>query len=66
MGEEKSRLDFDLEDTSLDREALTDRLNRLIIDNHAVKISSIRDAELAANPDLVRTMSVQPPTVPVR
>ena len=62
VGEEKSRLDFDLEDTSLDREALTDRLNRLIIDNHAVKISSIRDAELAANPDLVRTMSVQPPT----
>ena len=61
---EKSRLDFDLEDTSLDREALTDRLNRLIIDNHAVKISSIRDAELAANPDLVRTMSVQPVDAP--
>ena len=62
VGEEKSRLDFDLEDTSLDKEVLTDRLNRLIIDNHVVKTSSISDAELAANPELVRTMSVQPPT----
>ena len=34
----------------------------MIFDNHAVKISSISDAELAANPDLVRTMSVKPPT----
>ncbi len=62
VGEEKGRLDFDLEDTSLDKKALTDQLNRLIFDNHAVKISSISDAELAANPDLVRTMSVKPPT----
>ncbi len=62
VGEERSRLDFDLEDTSLDKEALTVKLNHLIIDNHSVKISSISDAELAANPHLVRTMSVQPPT----
>ena len=62
VGEEKSRLDFDLGDTSLDKEVLTDRLNRLIIDNHVVKTSSISDAELAANSELVRTMSVQPPT----
>ena len=62
VGEEKSRLDFDLGDTSLDKEVLTDRLNRLIIDNHVIKTSSISDAELAANSELVRTMSVQPPT----
>ncbi|OUW23032.1 MAG: Ala-tRNA(Pro) hydrolase, partial [Rhodospirillaceae bacterium TMED167] len=39
-----------------------DQLNRLITDNHPVVISSISDADLVANPDLVRTMSVQPPT----
>ena len=62
VGEKKSRLDFDLEDARLDKEALTDQLNRLITDNHPVVISSISDADLVANPDLVRTMSVQPPT----
>ncbi len=62
VGEEKSRLDFDLEDTTLNKEALTEQLNRLISDNHSVNTKSISDADLAANPDLVRTMSVKPPT----
>lgn len=62
IGEEKSRLDFNLPDTQLDKEALTAELNRLIEENHPVAQRWISDEEMAANPDLVRTMSVKPPT----
>ncbi len=36
VGEDKSRLDFDLPDTVLDKEQLTAALNRLIAEDHAV------------------------------
>lgn len=62
IGEEKSRLDFNLPDTQLDKEALTAELNRLIEENHPVAQRWISDDELAASPDLVRTMSVKPPS----
>ena len=62
VGEWKSRLDFDLPDTSLDREQLTIELNELIVEDHQVTCSAITNEELIANPELVRTMSVQPPT----
>jgi misacylated tRNA(Ala) deacylase len=62
IGEEKSRLDFDLPDTQLDKEFLTAELNRLITENHSVTQRWITDEELAANSDLVRTMSVKPPS----
>ncbi|TQV79341.1 alanyl-tRNA editing protein [Denitrobaculum tricleocarpae] len=62
IGEEKSRLDFNLPDTQLDKEALTAELNRLISENHPVAERWISDEELSANPDLVRTMSVKPPS----
>lgn len=61
VGEEKSRLDFDVGEHTLDKEALTESLNRLIAEDHALETMWITDAELDANPDLVRTMSVQPP-----
>ena len=61
VGEWKSRLDFDLPDTSLDKEQLTIDLNRLISEDHQVTCSAITSEELIANPKLVRTMSVQPP-----
>ena len=38
------------------------RLNKLIAEGHAVAPRWIDDAELAAHPELVRTMSVKPPT----
>ena len=47
VGEWKSRIDFDLPDTSLEKEQLTSGLNRLIEENHPVSHSSITDAELA-------------------
>ena len=57
----KSRLDFDLPDPVLDKEALGAALNALIRADHAVAARWIDEAELDANPELVRTMSVQPP-----
>ncbi len=61
VGAEKSRLDFDLGDHKLDKDDLTLRLNALIQAATPVSFESISDAELDANPELVRTMSVQPP-----
>ena len=58
----KGRLDFDIPGENLDRDAITQRLNALIAGDHAVSPRWITDEELAAKPDLVRTMSVKPPT----
>ena len=60
IGADKSRLDFDLAEPPT-RESLTERLNALIAENHPVSESWITEAELDANPQLVRTLSVQPP-----
>ncbi|MBT3553620.1 MAG: alanyl-tRNA editing protein [Rhodospirillaceae bacterium] len=62
IGPDKSRLDFDLPDTALDKEHIQSELNRLVGENLVVSVSSVSDAELDANPDLVRTMSVKPPS----
>jgi misacylated tRNA(Ala) deacylase len=58
----KARLDFDVPGESLDKAAITERLNALIAADHPATPRWITDAELAAQPDLVRTMSVKPPT----
>lgn len=60
IGETDSRLDFDMPE-SIDREALTHRLNALVAENHPVSERWINDAELEAQPELIRTMSVKPP-----
>ena len=57
---DKSRLDFDMEDP-VDKEAVGAALQALVEEDHPVSCRWISDAELDANPDLVRTMSVQPP-----
>jgi misacylated tRNA(Ala) deacylase len=57
----RGRLDFDVPGSSLDKEALTSRLNQLIEEGHAVGPRWITDEELEAQPELVRTMSVKPP-----
>ena len=61
VGETSSRLDFDLQDEVVDKERLTADLNALVAKALPVTISTITDTELDQNPDLVRTMSVQPP-----
>ena len=55
-----ARLDFHTTEP-LDKEALTQRLARLVAEGHAVSHRWITEAELDANPGLVRSMSVQPP-----
>jgi misacylated tRNA(Ala) deacylase len=58
----RGRLDFDVPGSSLDKEMLSGRLNALIDEAHPVGPRWITDAELAAQPELVRTMSVKPPS----
>ena len=60
IGGEKSRLDFDLPDPQ-PKEWWQERLNALVVEDHPVAFSWITEAELDANPGLVRTLSVQPP-----
>jgi misacylated tRNA(Ala) deacylase len=55
------RLDFDIPESNLDKVELTDALNELVKADHPVAPRWVSEAELDANPDLVRTMSVQPP-----
>lgn len=60
ISEEKSRLDFDMEDT-IDKETVGAALAELVAGNHAVSCRWVSEEELDARPELVRTMSVQPP-----
>ncbi|THD73536.1 alanyl-tRNA editing protein [Thalassobius vesicularis] len=61
IGEEKGRLDFDMPEAPEDKQALEDALNALIARDLPVTEDWITDEELAANPGLVKTMSVMPP-----
>jgi len=62
IGADKSRLDFNVPSSTLDKDEITAALNQLIQADYAVRQRWIDDAELEATPDLVRTMSVKPPT----
>jgi misacylated tRNA(Ala) deacylase len=62
VGEARGRLDFDAGDSRLDKEAIAARLAHWIADDLAIRHFWIDAAELAARPELVRTMSVRPPT----
>ncbi|MCP3971783.1 MAG: alanyl-tRNA editing protein [Rhodobacteraceae bacterium] len=57
----KGRLDFDMPEAPEDKAALEAQLNGLIARDLPVTESWITDAELDANPGLVKTMSVKPP-----
>lgn len=61
VGVEKSRLDFDLGEHQIDKETLNGQLQALVDGGHDIEIGSITDEELDQSPELVRTMSVQPP-----
>lgn len=56
----RSRLDFDMED-GIDKEQVTAAIQALVAADHPLSCRWISDAELEAQPELVRTMSVQPP-----
>lgn len=68
IGEGSGRLDFDLPESSLDREQVTAQLAELIGADHPVTTEWITEEELDARPELVKTLSVKPPRTggPVR
>lgn len=57
---DRARLDFDLQDP-IDKEPLTQALNELVQRDVKMSMRWITNAELDAQPELVRTLSVQPP-----
>ncbi|MBM3556588.1 MAG: alanyl-tRNA editing protein [Alphaproteobacteria bacterium] len=58
----KGRLDFDIPEAVLDKDAITAKLNELVALDRPVGQRFITDEELAAKPELIKTMSVKPPT----
>ena len=60
IGAEKSRLDFDLGEPPA-KEWFNEKLNALVAADHPTGSAWITEQELDANPDMVRTLSVQPP-----
>ena len=58
---DKGRLDFDIDINLLDAANIESRTNELIARAVDTETVWITDAELDARPDLVKTMSVQPP-----
>ncbi|MDP3960674.1 MAG: alanyl-tRNA editing protein [Pseudorhodobacter sp.] len=61
IGSEKGRLDFDMPDPPDPAASLDRALNSLIDRDLPVRDEWISDAELLANPGLVKTLSVMPP-----
>ena len=61
IGVDRGRLDFDMPDAPADIAAIEAALNRLIDRDLAVTDEWITDADLLANPGLVKTLSVMPP-----
>ena len=55
-----ARIDFNMTE-ALDKEALSTAITKLVAAAHPVMVGAITDAELDANPALVKSMSVQPP-----
>ncbi len=60
VGDASARLDFVMTDT-LDREAVQAGLDRIVAQALPVTLRWITDDEMRARPELVRSMSVQPP-----
>jgi misacylated tRNA(Ala) deacylase len=61
VGDGKGRLDFNLPEAP-DRAEIEAAINKLVAEDHPVQPRWITDNELAARPELVRTMSVKPPS----
>ena len=60
IGATRSRLDFDMAEP-VDKDSVAHGLNALVAADHEVMTKWITDAELDAQPELIRTMSVKPP-----
>ena len=62
VGAQKSRIDLDWPEPDMTREEITARLAEIVAADRPVRPIWITDEELAAQPELVRSMSVSPPT----
>ncbi len=58
---DKSRLDFNLEGDVPTKEWVTEEINKILVVDRPVTPQWVTDEELAARPELVKTMSVRPP-----
>jgi misacylated tRNA(Ala) deacylase len=61
VGDAEGRLDFDIPEAGLDKDEITAKLAAMIAANAPVRSFWITDAELEAQPSLIKTMSVKPP-----
>lgn len=61
VGEDKGRLDFDMPEPPGDVAAIEARLNELVAADLPIGAEWIGEAELAARPEMVKTMKVKPP-----
>jgi misacylated tRNA(Ala) deacylase len=61
VGDRDGRLDFDIPEAGLDKDAITGKLAKMIAAGAEVRARWITDAELEAKPALIKTMSVKPP-----
>ena len=63
IGYDKSRLDFNAQDYKIEKEEIEYKINSLVKEDHEISYQWITNDELEQQPELVRTMSVQPPKI---
>lgn len=60
VGEDESRVDFDMSET-IDKDEVSAHMMEIVQANHPIYLQWITDAELAANPGIVKSKNVRPP-----
>ena len=63
IGYDKSRLDFNAQDYKIEKEEIEYKINSLVKEDHEISYQWITNDELEQQPELVRTMSAQPPKI---
>ena len=63
IGYDKSRLDFNAQDYKIEKEEIEYKINSLVKEDHEISYQWITNDDLEQQPELVRTMSVQPPKI---
>jgi misacylated tRNA(Ala) deacylase len=61
VGADRSRLDFDLQGASIDKDEIAERVATWIAEDRPIRFMWIDADQLNARPELVKTMSVRPP-----
>ena len=61
VGADRSRLDFDLQGASIDKDEIAERVAGWIAEDRPIRFMWIDADEFDARPELVKTMSVRPP-----